>query len=213
MADDLLPYPLTPRTVHLCVDMQRIFSSEGPWATPWMERVLPVVTELAGRYPDRTVFTRFITPNRADDMPGMWQRYYTRWRKTTRERLDLGLLDLLPPLASLCPPATVIDKTRYSGFAEPQLLAHLQAREADALIITGSETDVCVLATVLGAVDLGYRVILVRDAVCSSSDEGHDALMLLYHRRYSEQIEVADASTIISRWGIDSGASLRQAPP
>jgi hypothetical protein len=37
MTDDLLHLPLTPRTVHLCIDMQRIFSSDGPWATPWME--------------------------------------------------------------------------------------------------------------------------------------------------------------------------------
>ena len=59
------------------------------------------------------------------------------------------------------PAAVVISKTRYSGFAEPHLLAHLQQREADGLIITGSETDVCVLATVLDAVDLGYRVIVV----------------------------------------------------
>ena len=201
MADGLHSYPLTPRTVHLCVDMQRIFSAEGIWATPWMDRVLPVVAELAGRYPERTVFTRFITPNRPDDMPGMWQRYYTRWKEATREHLDPALLELLPPLAKLCPPATVINKTRYSAFAEPELLSHLQAREADGLIVTGSETDVCVLATVLGAVDLGYRVILVRDAVCSSSDEGHDALMQIYHRRYTEQIEVADASTIMARWG------------
>ena len=201
MADGLHSYPLTPRTVHLCVDMQRIFSAEGVWATPWMDRVLPVVAEFAGRYPERTVFTRFITPNRPDDMPGMWQRYYARWKEATREQLDPALLELLPPLAKLCPPATVINKTRYSAFAEPNLLAQLQAREADGLIVSGSETDVCVLATVLGAVDLGYRVILVRDGVCSSSDEGHDALMQIYHRRYTEQIEVADASTIVSRWG------------
>jgi hypothetical protein len=45
---------------------------------------------------------RFITPKRAEDMPGMWQRYYTRWRDATRERLDPALLELLPPLASLC---------------------------------------------------------------------------------------------------------------
>jgi nicotinamidase-related amidase len=201
MADGLHSYPLTPRTVHLCVDMQRIFSAEGIWATPWMDRVLPVVTESAGRYPERTVFTRFVTPNRPDDLPGMWQRYYARWKEAAREHLDPALLELLPALAKLCPPATVINKTRYSAFAEPELLSRLQAREADGLIVTGSETDVCVLATVLGAVDLGYRVVLVRDAVCSSSDEGHDALMEIYHRRYTEQIEVADADTIMARWG------------
>ena len=47
MADHLHPYPLTSRTLHLCVDMQRLFSTEGPWPTPWMNRVLPVVMELA----------------------------------------------------------------------------------------------------------------------------------------------------------------------
>ena len=63
-------------------------------------------------------------------MPGMWQRYYARWRAATRECLDLRLLELMPPLAALCPPATVIDKTRYSGFAEPQLSVHLRQRQA-----------------------------------------------------------------------------------
>jgi nicotinamidase-related amidase len=129
-----------------------------------------------------------------------WQRYYTRWKAATREHLDPALLELLPPLAKLCPPATVIDKTRYSAFIGSQLVEHLRAREADGLIVTGSETDVCVLATALGAVDLGYRIILVRDAVCSSSDEGHDALMTLYYQRYNEQIEMTDAATIIERW-------------
>jgi nicotinamidase-related amidase len=202
MAAGLLPEPLTSRTVHLCIDMQNLFAPGGPWPTPWMERVLPIVVEIAARFPERTVFTRFITPKRPEDMPGTWQRYYTRWRETTRERIDPALLALLPPLAKLAPPAAVIDKTRYSAFAEPFLLAHLRERAADGLIVTGSETDVCVLATVMGAVDLGYRVILVRDAVCSSSDEGHDALLSLYHRRYSEQIETADAEEVLSRWNV-----------
>ena len=200
MTKDLHEYPLTDKTVHLCVDMQRIFSAEGPWPTPWMERVLPVVTELAGRFPERTVFTRFVTPNKANDMPGMWQRYYAKWKEATREHLNPDLLELLPPLARLCPPATVVNKTRYSAFAEPNLLMHLQTREADGLVVTGSETDVCVLSTVLGAVDLGYRVIVVRDAVCSSSDTGHDALMKLYEERYKEQIELAEADAVIARW-------------
>jgi nicotinamidase-related amidase len=91
----LLPFPLTERSVHLCVHVQRIFSADGPWPAPWMERVLPVVATLAGRHPERTVFTRFIPPERPDQMPGMWQRYYTRWRLATRECLNLDLLELM----------------------------------------------------------------------------------------------------------------------
>jgi nicotinamidase-related amidase len=53
---------------------------------------------------------------------------------------------------------------------------------------------------VLGAVDRGFRVIIVTDAICSSSDEGHDALLEVYRRRYSEQIETAGAEEILSAW-------------
>ena len=35
-------------------------------------------------------------------------------------------------------------------------------RRSDTLIVTGSETDVCVLATVLAAIDCGIRVVVVR---------------------------------------------------
>jgi nicotinamidase-related amidase len=57
-----------------------------------------------------------------------------------------------------------------------------------------------VLATVLGAVDLGFRVIVVRDAISSSSNEGHDAILDVYHRRYSEQIETANARQVLRCW-------------
>jgi nicotinamidase-related amidase len=197
---EFLTQPLSARTVHLCVDMQRIFSSEGPWATPWMERVLPVVSEIASRIPERTIFTRFVRPTRPEDMPGMWRRYYERWRETTREHIDPRLLELVDPLGAFLPPATTIEKTRYSAFAGSRLLSNLKERETDTLVVTGSETDVCVLATVLDAVDLGYRVVLVRDAVCSSSKEGHDALLKVYHRRYSIQIETADAEQVLRAW-------------
>jgi isochorismate hydrolase len=43
----------------------------------------------------------------------------------------------MPPLAALCPPATVIDKTRYSALAESKLAEYLRQREADALEVMG----------------------------------------------------------------------------
>jgi hypothetical protein len=35
--------PLGAEAVHLCIDMQRLFSADGIWPTPWMTRVLPSV--------------------------------------------------------------------------------------------------------------------------------------------------------------------------
>ena len=80
------------------------------------------------------------------------------------------------------------------------LLSLLRARRADAVVITGAETDVCVLAAVLGAVDFGYRVVLATDALCSGSDATHDALLTLYRNRFSQQIEATDTETILSCW-------------
>ena len=115
--------------------------------------------------------------------------------------MDPRLLELIAPLAALVPPAGVFDKPVYSAFAGHKLHRHLQDRGTDTLVVTGSETDVCVLATVIGAVDHGYRVIVVvTDAVCSSSDEGHDAMLKLYRERYSLQIEAVGSEAILSAW-------------
>ena len=62
--------------VHLCIDMQNIFAPGGLWATPWMERVLPTIVSAVSRYPERTIFTRFITPQDPEDRPGQWQGYF-----------------------------------------------------------------------------------------------------------------------------------------
>ena len=192
--------PLSPATLHLCIDMQRLFSTEGPWPNPWMERVLPVVAEVAERVPERTVFTRFIPPFRPEDMPGTWRGYYERWRMATREHLDPRLLDLMPPLQRLVPPAVILDKPVYSAFAGHRLRDLVSERGIDTLLITGSETDMCVLATVLGAVDLGLRVVIVADGVCSSSDEGHETLLTLYSKRFRHQIETIDSEILFAQW-------------
>ena len=113
------------QAAHLCVDMQRIFSTEGPWPTPWMERVLPNTVALAAHAPDRTIFTRFITPHRAADMPGTWARYYEKWPEVTRTKLDPRLLHLMPELERFVPPAAVFDKMVYSAFANGRLHAEL----------------------------------------------------------------------------------------
>jgi len=131
--------PLTDRTVHLCIDMQNLFALETPWHTPWMARVLPVVTRIAERHPARTVFSRFIPPERPDQMPGRWQRYYEHWRDLTRERIDPELLELVPPLRALVPPAEIIDKRIYSPFLEPDLPTLLRRRGAESLVISGAK--------------------------------------------------------------------------
>jgi nicotinamidase-related amidase len=192
--------PLSSRSVHLCVDMQCLFAEGRPWHTPWLARVLPKVVELAEHSAEQTVFTRFIPPATAHDAPGRWQLFYRRWPEVTLERLDPADLELLAPLKQFVPPALVIDKSVYSPFYGLHLNALLARRGIDSVVFSGTETDVCILSGVMDAVDLGLRVVVAEDAVCSSNDDTHDALMKLYRRRFQQQIEIASVAEIIAQW-------------
>lgn len=180
--------------------MQRLLGSEGPWPTPWVEPALERAVRLVESRPAQTIFTRFVPPHSAAQMPGAWRRFFEKWRDVTREFIDPALLELLPPLASFVPPAATVDNGRYSAFVDSRLQTLLRERGVTTLVVSGAETDVCVLSTVLNAVDLGYRVIVTADAICSSVDKTHDALMTLYSERFGEQIELADTDAILQSW-------------
>ena len=107
---------------------------------------------------------------------------------------------LLPELERHAPPAQVVDKPVYSPWPATDLHRRLQAQGGDSVVVTGGETDMCVLATVLGAVDLGYRVVLLRDAVCSASDAGHDATLRLFETRFGAQVEIATTEGALLAW-------------
>lgn len=185
---------------HLCVDMQRLFAEDTDWRTPWMPRVLPVVVRICEAKADRTWFTRFIPAQRAEDAKGTWRRYWERWPSITLDQLPADMVDLVPELACFTPPGRLLDKPTYSPWLEPALNQALRDEGVDTVVISGAETDVCVLATVLGAVDRGYRTIVVTDALCSSADESHDALLALYHDRYGVQIETVEHGELLAAW-------------
>jgi nicotinamidase-related amidase len=201
MSSPSLPQgPLGDACRHLCVDMQLLFAEGSEWAFPWMQRVLPRVEALVRAHAEATIFTRFIPARRPGEGTGTWRRYYERWAAMTIDHIGESMLDLVPELARHVPPARVLDKRVYSPWIGGRLDPLLRQSGVDTLVVTGGETDVCVLATVLGAVDRGYRVVVVTDAVCSSSDESHDALIELYRRRYTQQVETADSGTVLAQW-------------
>lgn len=194
--------PLGANAAHICVDMQRMFDAGTPWATGWLRKVLPRIVRLCEVQPRRTIFSRFIPLPSSGDARGTWRRYYTRYEEMTLNRIDGELLDLVPELQLFVPPAVIVDKHTYSPWTGTDLLPSLLSRNIETVIVSGGETDVCVLATVLGAVDAGFRVVVATDALCGSVDETHDALIEFYHERLGEQIEAAEVDEITDAWSV-----------
>jgi len=86
--DDELPHGnLGAACLHLCVDVQRMFSEGTDWHTPWMGRVLPNVVRLVEARPEHTLITRFFPARHPGEGRGTWAHYYERWASMTRERL------------------------------------------------------------------------------------------------------------------------------
>lgn len=192
--------PLGAHSLHVAVDMQRLFAEATPWHTPALMDILPRVEEISAAHPAHTVFSRFITPRNPETAVGCWQRYYRHWRALTLAKLNPAQLGLVAPLSQLTPPALVVDKRVHSVFDSLSFQEILRHRKIDTLIFTGVETDVCVLASVLHAVDRGYRCIVVQDAVASSSLEGHQATLEAVLPRFDQQIELVDCAQLLKSW-------------
>jgi nicotinamidase-related amidase len=192
--------PIPANAVHICVDMQRMFMPPGPWAVEWFPQTLPKIVRLTQRRPARTIFTRFIPAMRPGDGHGQWRSYYERWAEMTLQNAGADIIELAPELKSFVPPARQFDKPVYSPWFDGKLGRALVAEDADTIIVSGGEADMCVLATLLGAIDFGFRTILAEDAICSTSDEAYDAILRLFTKRYSHHVEVAPVDEILDFW-------------
>ncbi|MDE0241917.1 MAG: cysteine hydrolase [bacterium] len=194
--------PIGQDAVHVVVDMQDLFAGPTAWHTPSMPAITPCILRLVTHRSDRAIFTRFMTPHTADEASGAWRTYYRRWSSVTTSCMDPAVLDVMDDFRSFIPPAHVIDKTTYSAFESDAFVNLLDAMACQTLIVTGVETDVCVLATVMTGVDRGYRVIIAEDAVTSSDEESHRAMLDLVYRRFEDQIEIGTTAEIIASWRV-----------
>ncbi|HIW31179.1 MAG TPA: cysteine hydrolase [Candidatus Paenibacillus intestinavium] len=67
-----------------------------------------------------------------------------------------------------------LDKTRYSAFAGTTLGIMLRARGIEEVYLVGVCTDICILHTAVDLYNLGYRIVIVKDAVASFNQMGHE---------------------------------------
>lgn len=115
-------------------------------------------------------------------VPAMPQKVYLRLRQTvemlvsaagllgvpvvTTEQYPEGIGHTVAELAEVCE-GSVVEKVSFGCYGEPKFVAELRNIGRSQVIVTGMEAHVCVYQTVLGLLEDGYHVHLVRDAICS----------------------------------------------
>ena len=191
---------LPPDTLHVVIDMQRLFVEHSDWSVPDLPKIVPPILKLIEAHPRQAVFTRFMTPRNPDEAHRQWRHYYRHWHKVTLAEMNPALLELVEPLVKHAQPDTILDKPSHGGFESPAFVEALAGRNASVLVLTGVETDVCVLAFAFAATDYGYRVIIVEDAVASSSPAGHRAALEAIYPRLDQQIQIATVDQVLTAW-------------
>jgi nicotinamidase-related amidase len=82
------------------------------------------------------------------------------------------------------PHEPVAVKTTRSAFASTNLEMQLRAAAIDHIVLCGMQTEFCIATTLLGAVDRGFRMTVVRDGHTTFDNEilPAEKIIALHHR-------------------------------
>ncbi|MCS7244357.1 MAG: nicotinamidase [Candidatus Calescibacterium sp.] len=151
----------------IVVDMQNDFLPGGSLEIPNSDTIIPVVNEYIKFFEARglaVIYTRDWHPENHisfKENGGRWPRHCVQntWGSEFHPQV------YLPKNYLVISKAFYPDLEAYSGFQDTELNQKLNEMGIKNLFVCGVATDYCVLNTVLDAINLGYKVFLLIDAV------------------------------------------------
>jgi maleamate amidohydrolase len=103
-------------------------------------------------------------------------------------------VEIDPRIAPL-PDEPVLNKLFASAFHGTPLASFLAANRCDSLIVTGASTSGCIRATVVDALQHGYRPIVPREAVGDRNPAAHEANLYDIDAKYGDVVSVDEVVT------------------
>jgi nicotinamidase-related amidase len=87
------------------------------------------------------------------------------------EQYPKGLGHTVEQLRSAMPGYKPVEKLTFSCCEEQAFMKEVKDLESKTIILTGMETHICILQTCIGLLHNGFDVHVVRDAVCSRTED------------------------------------------
>jgi maleamate amidohydrolase len=92
----------------------------------------------------------------------------------------------------------VVVKLFASAFFGTRLDEMLRAEGCDTVVVTGASTSGCVRATVVDALQHGYRVLVPRECVADRAAGAHDGALLDIDAKYGDVVSVDEAVAAVA---------------
>lgn len=185
------------------IDMQKFFINTpgSPWANEDALSIVPNIKRLIKTCQrGSTIFTLFKPPVDWQDEDGNWKNYYEHSVGVTGDHMNPQQYEVIDAFAKdvVSPLSTDISKETASAFSSQEFVDDLIWRGTTFLILSGIESDYCVLATALDGASRGYCVVVPIDACDSSQATGNVDACAIF-KRFGGQIWVTDTETIINQ--------------
>jgi maleamate amidohydrolase len=91
----------------------------------------------------------------------------------------------------------VLAKLFASAFFGTPLAAMLAAHGVDTVVVAGASTSGCVRATVVDALQHGYRVVVPREAVADRASGPHEAALFDIDAKYGDVVGIGEAVALL----------------
>ncbi|MDX1410798.1 MAG: bifunctional nicotinamidase/pyrazinamidase [Nitrospirales bacterium] len=154
-------------SVLILVHVQNDFCPGGALPVTEGDTIIPLINRYIGLFQSEglsVIATRdWHPPNHCSfkEQGGMWPVHCVQGSRGAQFRADLHI-----PNGSLIISGATNPKTEaYSAFDGTSLNDHLEDMGAQTLYVVGLATDYCVKQTVLDGCKLGYRIVVLEDAV------------------------------------------------
>jgi nicotinamidase-related amidase len=200
------------RTALLIVDMQRAFLEPGEaMEVPPARDIVPRIQELLSIFREKAlpaVFTRFtyspdapllvgeLHPEHKPAPPGARRGFGLPSSSCLVGEDNVRIVSELEPRVD----ELVVDKRYYDGFNGTALDGALRARGVTTLVITGTMSDICVLATVVGGFNREYRMIVVEDGVATLWPEIQRATLDIIRRAFARVVSAKEIADELAAW-------------
>lgn len=122
----------------------------------------------------------------------------TKIRPKPLDMADPRRDDIPEPIAPL-PSELIIRKSMASGFFGTPLLMYLKYMEIDSLLISGTTTSGCVLATVIDAFSHGFRCFLVEECTFDRFELSHLVNLFDMNTLYADVITLEKALEYVDK--------------